>query len=395
MAFGFAGAAAGASDELQGMLAQKRAKYLGDQDLILKQAQSARADQELQLQRQEAQQAQAQREQAAKLQNAQIAVSQASPGQELTPDVAASIQGTPYAARLNTQQSLPSSTIPLATGMPAQTTAPKTITTLRPTQAQEKEQGQETARRQVVDLFKRGAPKNQILGALADAGETIPPAELLKDPDRELQDRLTEIKATGDNAARVATIGANARESSAGDALVKVEHKDPTTGKTVIEWLPKSQLRGQKFEKGNNATTENRLASADAVNQTGDDIIKEMSDPAYAAKVGPEMGRYNTLRDFIGNPPPEYSELAGQIESYALANMGVHGMRSAQGAQKISDLLDKHHTPQSLVSTINGLSDFSKHFMANEGRATSKAAAAAPSAGGSLTWDPVAKKWVP
>jgi hypothetical protein len=126
------------------------------------------------------------------------------------------------------------------------------------------------------------------------------------------------------------------------------------------------------------ATVENRAASAKAVNQTGQDIINQLSDPNVAAMVGPAMGRYNTVRDFIGNPPPELAQLAGEIESYALANMGVHGMRSAQGAEQIKTLLDKKHTPASLIATIKGLSQFSSHFMENEGQTSATPSAATP-----------------
>jgi hypothetical protein len=152
------------------------------------------------------------------------------------------------------------------------------------------------------------------------------------------------------------------------DKLTKVEHQDPTTGRTVIEWLPQSEIRGQTFKKGTSATAETRLASAQAVNQTGNDIIAKLRDPAFKATVGPLMGRAGTLRDLVGNPPPEFSDLAGTIESYALANMGVHGMRSSQGAEQIKHLLDQHHTPESLIAAIQGLNRFSEHFMQNEGR---------------------------
>ena len=172
------------------------------------------------------------------------------------------------------------------------------------------------------------------------------------------------------------------------DKLIKVEHRDPETGKTVIEWLPESQVKGQKFEKGASATTETRLAQAQSVNQTGDDIIKKLSDPSIASVVGPYLGRSNTLRDFIGNPPPEFSELAGQIESYALANMGVHGMRSAQGAQQITKLLDQHHTPESLIAAIQGLNGFSQHFLENAGRkdTSSKGTATTTTSGDVVHW---------
>lgn len=177
---------------------------------------------------------------------------------------------------------------------------------------------------------------------------------------------------------RIAQIKAAAAAKPTTDKLTKVEHKDPTTGKTIIEWLPQSEIRGKTFDKGTNATTENRLASAQAVNQTGDDIIRQITDPKVAANLGPAMGRYSSVRDFIGNPPPEFSELAGSIESYAIANMGVHGMRSVQGAEHIKKLLDTHHTPESLAATIRGLSKFSQHFMENEGRSGGSAPAIAP-----------------
>lgn len=152
------------------------------------------------------------------------------------------------------------------------------------------------------------------------------------------------------------------------EKLTRVEHKDPETGRTVIEYLPQSAIRGQKFEKGVLGATESRLASAEAVKQTGDDMIANLNTPEVRAKLGPLMGRYNTLKDFIGNPPPEFAELAGQIESYSLANMGVHGMRSAQGSRMIAALLDQHHTPESLIASIKGLNSFATHFMENEGR---------------------------
>jgi hypothetical protein len=139
-------------------------------------------------------------------------------------------------------------------------------------------------------------------------------------------------------------------------------------GNPVTRVMPKSEAVGQEFKGRPNATSANRADSALAVKQTGEDIIRQLSDPAFRSAVGPTLGRYNTLRDFIGNPPPEYAQLAGQIESYALANMGVHGMRSAQGSVQIARLLDQRHTPESLIATIQGLNSFSQHFLENAGR---------------------------
>jgi hypothetical protein len=144
--------------------------------------------------------------------------------------------------------------------------------------------------------------------------------------------------------------------------LVTIQTVD-ANGNPVTRIVTKTA--GSEFVKPANATTATRVASAKAVNEVGNDVIAKLSDPKFAATVGPVMGRAGTLRDFIGNPPPEFSELAGQIESYALANMGVHGMRSAQGAEQIKKLLDQRHTPASLAATIRGLNDFSTRFETN------------------------------
>jgi hypothetical protein len=150
-------------------------------------------------------------------------------------------------------------------------------------------------------------------------------------------------------------------------ATVTIQTVD-ANGNPVTRVVPKAEAIGKDFAAKPNATTANRLDSAKAVQQTGEDIIAKVSDPKIAALLGPAMGRYNSLREFLGNPPPELSELAGQIESYALANMGVHGMRSAQGAEHIKQLLDRRHTPESLASTVRGLNGFSQHFLENAGR---------------------------
>lgn len=177
---------------------------------------------------------------------------------------------------------------------------------------------------------------------------------------------------------RLAQIAAAAAARPQVDKLTKVEHKGPD-GKTIIEYLPQSALAGQRFDKPTSGMVENRLASAQAVQQTGNDIITKLQDPNYAKNLGVAMGRFSKLQDFIGNPPPEFSELAGQIESYALASMGVHGMRSSQGAEKINHMLSQPHTPESLIGAIKGLNGFSQHFMENEGRGTwSPTATSAP-----------------
>lgn len=209
----------------------------------------------------------------------------------------------------------------------------------------------------------RQAARDAVLAKQADTSASAKIEQLNQAAQRlEMQGKLNEANILR---AQAQAALANAK-AEGGGPLKRVEHRDQDTGETVIEYLTDAQLRGQKFTPKAGAVTENRVTSAKAVNQTGEDIIRKLSDPTYAATVGPIMGRSAKLGDLVGNPPPEFAELAGTIESYALANMGVHGMRSTQGAQVIKELLDQRHTPESLVSTIKGLNQFSTHLMQNE-----------------------------
>jgi hypothetical protein len=191
-------------------------------------------------------------------------------------------------------------------------------------------------------------------------------------------DPLTGESARAKAAMDVARQGAQSSRMSAEAAKYAAEHRSyggkpqeiVINGKAVMAtWDPESgsftPVSGVTPKRG--STVENRLDSAMAVNQTGNDIIRQLKDPKVMATVGPLLGRASSLRDLIGNPPPEFAGLAGQIESYSLANMGVHGMRSAQGAKLIGALLDRRHTAESLISTIEGLNGFSRHYMENEG----------------------------
>jgi hypothetical protein len=140
---------------------------------------------------------------------------------------------------------------------------------------------------------------------------------------------------------------------------------------------------GKGSGSGVNATTENRLQSAKAVTQTGNDIVSMLKDPKVAAQLGQAMSRYNNVADFIGNAPPEWSNLAGMIESYSLANMGVHGMRSASGAEAIKGTLGQgRHTPESMIAAIQGLNGFSNHLLENNAGWDKKQGGPAAAGGG-------------
>lgn len=149
----------------------------------------------------------------------------------------------------------------------------------------------------------------------------------------------------------------------------KTEYQDPVTGRNVVAWLTEEQQAALgTVRKTVSGVLDSRLASANAVINTGNDIIHNLQDPDFASQVGPIMGRANTLRKAIGDSPEAFAELTGQFASISAANLGVHGMRSAELAEKINAMLDRKQTPESLIAEIRGLNKFAEHLMENEGR---------------------------
>lgn len=212
------------------------------------------------------------------------------------------------------------------------------------------------------------------------------------------QDKLAEIaQAAADKKAAAAESAANREDMirltaslrpPAQDHFDTTDIEDPNNpGKTIKVRINKQtgeisplQMNGKGIA-GNapklDATTANRLQSAKAVTQTGDDIIAQLRDPKTAAQLGAVMSRYNNLADFVGNAPPEWSKLAGLIESYSLANMGVHGMRSNTGAEAIKQTLgQQRHNPASMIAAIQGINGFANHLLENNGQGSTSAPAA-------------------
>lgn len=261
------------------------------------------------------------------------------------------------------------------TPMPG-TTANAPLTGLRrvPSPAETESQRRRDAMQQMIELYPVGSPERKIIEYKNATGQN-PPSGLTPPPPKSsihnTDQGLAEIQ--GNVATPVRDQNGNVVKpppSAAGTRLVGIDTVNEAGDKVRKFVNPQANA---EYVKPAGGTVENRVASAKAVNQTGDDIIKQLSEPKFAATVGPLMGNYNTLRDFLGNPPPEFSHLAGQIESFSLANMGVHGMRSVEGADKINkDLLGKRHTVASLIASIKGLQGFSTHLIENETKTKTK-----------------------
>lgn len=226
---------------------------------------------------------------------------------------------------------------------------------------------------------------------LIENGKEIIPAmpEASKPETRSLQIQLADALSSGDTAKAASIKSAIRQAASAGHIesapSLKSAAVQDAEGNTILanydsksgKYFDTSGKEIKDPKKALGATESNRAASAETVSRIATNLEDKLKDPKVSGALGPAMGRYNTLKEFIGNPPPELSDLAGEIESFALANMGVHGMRSVQGADKIAKLLNAKHTPESLAAAIRGLTVFSNEYLKTVGRGSK---ASSPSA---------------
>ena len=187
------------------LMQQKQAADLAreGEDLTLRKAAGARAGEDLALRQKEFDATEADRTQQRRTQAAGIRVGQMLPGRELQPADVAAITGTPYETRMESQQTLPSRTIPAEGQATLSDAGGRAYSTLAPTADQMKSQGQQSAREEVAQvLAAQGDPRSKVVGLLARAGENINGALLNdpKDPAQQHGFRMEEIAAQGKNA---------------------------------------------------------------------------------------------------------------------------------------------------------------------------------------------------
>lgn len=157
---------------------------------------------------------------------------------EITPGVAGILKkSNKYGGLVESQQTLPSTSMAGALPGPATSdeapvvpgvlSAPVTdaggqsFNVLRPTMAQQKEQGLTAARSGIADLYQKGAPRQEIIAALTRAGLEVPPTLLGEDPAindaRDQANELARIKARTEGDLQVARVrAANSGSGGAG-----------------------------------------------------------------------------------------------------------------------------------------------------------------------------------
>jgi hypothetical protein len=332
MAFGFAGAAAGASDSLEGMLAQRRAEFLKQQELALRQQEEQRRAQEA------AAQLAVQKDQEQRLARA-LTLSEAKDlvgqydalgqGATVSPQDAQRLQGTPYAARLQTQPTLPATSMigDPNVGMTRQSLGSIDLTTLKPTQAQTQEAGRREGQRRLVDLLQRNAPRSAVIGALAQSGENISGA-MLNDPADKFANDNAQKEADRNLRLEIAQIGAQGRGANAD--------------------LQREILQGrlQDQQDKHTAAAQAEQAKADAVTKYENDIRGVLQDlidengalrPETAGIVGMLDGRTPDVTESANKAVSKVERLVGLLDIGKLREMKAQSRTGASGFGALSE----------------------------------------------------------
>jgi hypothetical protein len=103
------------------------------------------------------------------------------------------------------------------------------------------------------------------------------------------------------------------------------------------------------------ATEQNRRAAAGASIKRGEDLLTNLNDDEFKARLGPIISRYNTLENAVGKGDPYAQYLVGELRGWAALQPQIHGFRSAEFVKNIENLIKTTQSPESLAATIEGL----------------------------------------
>jgi hypothetical protein len=96
-----------------------------------------------------------------------------------------------------------------------------------------------------------------------------------------------------------------------------------------------------------------KAEQAEVIKTAGDTLIAHLSQ--FGGDLGPVLGRYNSLADFVGSPPPDYKYLASEIASWIALHPAAHGFRGVRAVEEFQKAFGgTYNTPESLVSGIRG-----------------------------------------
>lgn len=96
-----------------------------------------------------------------------------------------------------------------------------------------------------------------------------------------------------------------------------------------------------------------RGEQAHTIVEAGEGLVNYIKQ--HADEIGPLASRYNDLLEFIGDPPPEFKQLAGEFESWIALHPAAHGFRGMNAVQQFEKAFGPiEMTPEALIAGIRG-----------------------------------------
>lgn len=248
-------------------------------------------------------------------------------------------------------------------------------------------------------LMQRGAQpidqgaRNQLTGMAISEGVTLPNA-FMEDPTLEHRNRLEEIAAQGKNALAVA----NVRAADTGDKLIPVQTVE--NGQNVTKYLPASVVSGQTFARpdtGNTAQDRQREARVGAARE----FLGRLNQlrEKINTKMGPQAGITGLVRRGqanIGLDPDvaEYERIrAAGGRSLAVAIMGAQNLSDADAAAWANMLPGATVDRETAKRLTDQVEKMLTGMAGGAGVPPPMASHDQSQPGGSLMWDAATKQW--
>lgn len=134
--------------------------------------------------------------------------------------------------------------------------------------------------------------------------------------------------------------GRTLNSSNAGPFMAADEQGNPIPNKQATPFRPTTAARG----KGEQAST---------IIDAGEQLVHHIQE--NSDQIGPLASRYGNLTSFIGNPPPEYRELAAELASWIALHPAAHGFRGLNAVQEFEKAFGPiAMTPEALIAGIRG-----------------------------------------
>lgn len=106
-------------------------------------------------------------------------------------------------------------------------------------------------------------------------------------------------------------------------------------------------------ETGPTTQLRDRAQQAQVIQKSSSDLIDQIK--ANKGQLGPWMGRYGSLMDALGAPPPEFAGIASQLITYIALQPAAHGFKGLRAVHEFEKSIGTPiRTPEALIAAIQG-----------------------------------------